>query len=258
MNKKSYKYIYGPVPSWRLGRSLGIDPVLNDGKVCTFDCTYCQLGRTKVFTDERNLFVAAPEIIDELNSLPRLEIDYITFSGTGEPTLAENLGDMIRAIREIRTEKIAILTNSSLMHRKDVQKDMSLADFVVAKLDAPLQKVFESVNRPIKTTKIENIIQAIKDFRSSYMGKLALQIMFTEQNKNYAPEIAKVAKEISPDEVQINTPLRPCKAKPLPKEELDKIKKCFKDLNAISVYEAEIKKVEPVSEENTLKRRGKF
>ena len=165
---------------------------------------------------------------------------------------------MIKAIKKIRNEKIAVLTNSSLMHREDVQKDLFLADFVVAKLDVPSQKAFEQVNKPLDTIKIENIIQAIKDFKSCYIGKLALQIMFIEQNKNYAPEIAKIAKEISPDEIQINTPLRPCKVKPLPKQELNEIKRHFEGLNVISVYEAETKKVEPVSEKNTLKRRGKI
>lgn len=258
MSGGGYKYIYGPVPSWRLGSSLGIDPLSKDGKVCTFDCVYCQLGEAKFLTDERKIFVPVAEIIEELVSLPPLEIDYITFSGTGEPTLAENLGDMIRAIKKIRREKIAILTNSSLMHREDVQKNLFLADFVVAKLDAPSQKVFEQVNRSLNTIRIENIIRAIKDFKNCYKGKLALQIMFIEQNKKYAPGIAKIAKDVNPDEVQINTPLRPCRVKPLPKEELNEIKQHFEGLNVISVYEAETKKVEPVSGENTLKRRGKI
>jgi len=255
---KNYKYIYGPVPSWRLGSSLGIDPLSQDEKVCTFDCIYCQIGETGFLTDERKTFIPVSEITDELNSLPPLEIDYITFSGTGEPTLAENLGEMIKAVKQIRREKIAVLTNSSLIHREDVQKDLFCADFVVAKLDAPSQKAFEQVNKPLNTIKIGNIIQSIKDFKSCYIGKLALQIMFIEQNKHYALEIAKIAKEISPDEIQINTPLRSCKVKPLPKQELDEIKQHFEGLNAISVYEAETRKVESVSEENTLKRRGKI
>jgi len=254
---KNYKYIYGPVPSWRLGSSLGIDPLSKDRKVCTFNCVYCQLGETGVLSDERKMFVPVPEIITELNSLPPLEIDYITFSGTGEPTLAENLGDMIRAIKKIRKEKIAILTNSSLMHREDVQKDLFLADFVVAKLDAPIQNIFELVNHPIRTAKISAIIKAIKSFKSCYLGKLALQIMFLEMNKKYAKDIAQIVKEIKPDEVQINTPLRPCKMKPLPKTEMDIIEKYFSGLNTISVYNAEKKGVKSISSEDTLKRRGK-
>jgi len=255
--KSDFKYIYGPVPSWRLGSSLGIDPLSKDGKVCSFDCLYCQLGETKFLTDERKKFVPGEEVIGELDSLPTLKIDYITFSGMGEPTLASNLGQMIKAIKKIRKEKIAVLTNSSLMHREDVQKDLFCADFVIAKLDAASQDIFERVNQPMKTIKLDSIIQAIKDFKSCYLGRLALQIMFIEQNKKYAPEIAKIAKEINPDRVQLNTPLRPSRVKPLPKQELEEIKRYFEGLNVISVYEAQIKEVKSVSEQDTLRRRGK-
>ena len=257
MNEKNYKYIYGPVPSWRLGSSLGIDPLSKGEKVCTFDCVYCQIGKTKLLTDKRETFVKVSDIVEELDSLPPLEIDYITFSGTGEPTLAENLGQMVKALKKIRNEKIAILTNSSLIHRKDVQEDLSQADFIVAKLDAPTQNIFELVNQPGRTVKIDTIIKAIKDFKSCYLGKLALQIMFMEQNKNYAADIAQIANEIKPDEVQLNTPLRPCKIKPLTKSEMGTIERYFNGLNTVSVYNAEKKGVKPISSEDTLKRRGK-
>jgi len=257
MSKKNYKYIYGPVPSWRLGSSLGIDPLSKGEKVCTFDCVYCQIGKTKILTDKRETFVKVEDIVKELDSLPHLEIDYITFSGTGEPTLAENLGQMIKAVEQTRREKIAVLTNSSLMHREDVLKDLFCADFIIAKLDAPSQIIFESVSHPISTVKIDTIIQAIKDFKSCYLGKLALQIMFMEQNKKYAEEIAQIAREISPDEVQLNTPLRPCKMKPLTNSEMDIIEGYFSGLNTVSVYKAEKRRVNPVSSKDTLKRRGK-
>src|SRR3989338_4876143 len=105
--KPSYRYIYGPVPSWRLGRSLGIDPISRENKVCTFNCVYCQLGHVQLFSDKRDVFVPTEDIIKEINSLPDLKIDYITFSGKGEPPLAENLGGIIREIKKIRDEKIA-------------------------------------------------------------------------------------------------------------------------------------------------------
>src|SRR4030042_2443717 len=162
MSKKNYKYIYGPVPSWRLGSSLGIDPLSKGEKICSFDCVYCQIGKTEMVTDKRETFVKVEDIVEELDSLPPIEIDYITFSGTGEPTLAENLGDMIRAIKKIRKEKIAVLTNASLLNREDVQKDLFCADFVVAKLNASAQNIFELVNRPMRAVKINNIIKAIK------------------------------------------------------------------------------------------------
>jgi wyosine [tRNA(Phe)-imidazoG37] synthetase (radical SAM superfamily) len=258
MSRKNYEYIYGPVPSWRLGSSLGIDPLSKKEKVCTFDCVYCQIGKTKSLTDERKAYVKVSDIMDELEGLPPLEIDYITFSGRGEPTLAENLGQMIRAIKKARSEKIAVITNSSLMHREDVQKDLFSADFVVAKLDAPAQDTFESVNHPIRTCKMHGIINAIKDFKRCYLGKMALQIMFIEENKKYANEIAQIAEEIKPDEIQLNTPLRPCRVKPLPKKELDKIKQLFKGLNVKSPYEASKKDVKSLSDEGTLIRRGKI
>jgi len=258
MGKKTYKYIYGPVPSWRLGSSLGVDPISKNKKVCTFDCIYCQIGKTGCLTDERKTFVPVENVIKELESLPPLKIDYITFSGTGEPTLAENLGEMIKAVREIRKERIAVLTNSSLMHRDNVIKDLFLADLVVAKLDAPSQDIFELVNQPVKNIRMGAVIHAIKDFRSCYKGRLALQIMFMEENKNFAKEIARIAEEINPDEVQLNTPLRPCGIKPLAKDEMTVLEGYFRGLNTVSVYKAVKKGVRPISSEYTLKRRGKI
>ena len=257
MSGKNYKYIYGPVPSWRLGSSLGIDPVSYKEKICSFDCIYCQVGRTKIFSDERKIFVPTAEVVKELCSLPPLAIDYITFSGRGEPTLAKNLGEMIKAVKEVRNEKVAVLTNSSLLDREDVVQDLLSADFVAVKLDASSQEIFEKINKPIEMVKFDTVLRAIKDFRRIFKGKLALQIMFMEDNKKYAREIARIAKEIGPDEVQLNTPLRPCGAGPLSESELDGIEGYFDGLNVISVYKAEKKKIKPISDEATLRRRGK-
>ena len=258
MNQKSYKYIYGPVPSWRLGSSLGIDPISGRSKVCTFDCVYCQIRRTKIFRDERKVFIPVAEIIKELDLLPPVQIDYITFSGAGEPTLAKNLGQMITATKKSNKSKIAVITNSSLIDREDVQKDLLLADFVIAKLDAASPDIFETINQPMKTIKFNNIIHALKKFNENYKGKLALQIMFINENKADAQKIAQLAKEINPDEVQINTPLRPCGVKPLTEIELNTIENYFDGLNVVSVYKAEKRKIKPISDENTLKRRGKI
>ncbi|MDP2922680.1 MAG: radical SAM protein [Candidatus Omnitrophota bacterium] len=255
--KKKFKYVYGPVFSWRLGVSLGIDPISAEHKICSFNCTYCQLGETKVLSDERKDFVSVSEIIEEIDLLPSLSADVITFSGRGEPTLAANLGQMLRAIKKIRKERLAVITNTSLISREDVRNDLSYADIVIAKLDAPSQKSFEVINQPIETVCFDALIQGIKNFRNIFKGKLALQVMFISKNKEYAEEIARIAKEISPAEVQINTPLRPCKERPLPKAELDILKKHFEGLKSISVYDIEKKKVQPLSDKNTLERRGK-
>ena len=234
-----YKYIYGPVPSWRLGSSLGIDPVYTGKeKICSFDCIYCQVGGTALLAAERKIYVPTAEIVEEIKSLSPVKIDYITFSGAGEPTLAENLGGIIKEIRKVRGEKIAVFTNSSVIDKKDVQEDLRLADFVVAKLDAHSEKLFGEISKPAKGIKFDNVIKGLKAFRARCGGKMALQIMFLEQNKKYAGEISALAREINPDEIQLNTPLRPCGVNPLSKEEMDEIKKFFEGTIYISVYDA--------------------
>ncbi|MDD5233444.1 MAG: radical SAM protein [Syntrophales bacterium] len=146
--KRDFKYVYGPVDSWRLGVSLGIDLLSQDAKVCTFDCSYCQLGRTPAYTTERRLYVSTEEILEEMAGLPEVEEDHITFSGIGEPTLARNLGEAISAVRRIRRRPVAVLTNASLMFREDVREDLLSANYVIAKLDACSPDSFEEINRP--------------------------------------------------------------------------------------------------------------
>lgn len=256
---KKFRYIYGPVPSWRVGSSLGIDLLSQEEKICSFDCLYCQLGRTKTLTATRQLYIPEDLIIREIEMLPvGIDIDYITLSGRGEPTLAINLGDTINALKGIRKEAIAVITNSSLMNRQDVREELSSADFVIAKLDACSQESFMAVNQPFKGAEFDAIVQGIKEFKRYFKGRLALQIMFMKENAQYAGDIAEIARQIHPDEVQINTPLRPCGVQPLEREELSKIKDLFSGLNAISVYESRKKIVKPISDGDTLKRRGKI
>lgn len=258
MNK--YKYIYGPVFSWRLGRSLGIDPLSQAEKVCTYDCLYCQVGRASEFKCKRSVFVSTREIMEEIKKLPPVGIDYITFSGRGEPTLALNLGEMIRAVKDVRKEKIAVITNSSLLNEKEVREDLALADLVMAKLDAGTSGSFQSINNPSPDIKFEDMLLGIKKFRRGYKGKFALQIMFVEKNKNEAIELANLCREIKPAEIQINTPLRPSGVSPLSKEELKEIIGRFNNIDGvkvISVYDVEKKKVIPFTKEDTCKRRGK-
>ncbi len=258
MTKKKYKYIYGPVPSWRLGSSLGIDPISDEKKICSFDCIYCQLGKTRVHTKKRKVFIPTEKIIEEIKSLPPVNIDYITFSGRGEPTLAKNLGEMITEVKRIRKEPVAVLTNAGLLYEKEVRETLSQADFVVAKLDASSEELFKKINRPVRGINVSKVIEGIKKFSGNYRGKLALQIMFVKENEKHAKEIAQLAKKIGADEIQLNTPLRPCAVKPLSKKSMREIEKYLKGLNAISVYKSVRKKVKPVSKKDTLKRRGKI
>ena len=233
--KPAFKYIYGPVPSWRLGSSLGIDLLSQEEKICNFDCVYCQLGPTKRHTIERKIYVPVEKIIEELESLPNAILDHITFSGRGEPTLAANLGWVIKAIKLIRKVPVAVLTNSSLMDKEEVRKELALADFVIAKLDAYSQESLQEINNPHQDIEFANILEGIKEFRKGYQGKLALQIMFIDKNKDNIQKFAYLTNCIKPDEVQINTPLRPCNIKPLPKEEILKIKEKISPITFLKI-----------------------
>lgn len=266
LHKKKFKYLYGPVSSWRLGSSLGVDLISTDKKICSFDCAYCQLGDTLIKTKERKVYIPTEKIIEEIKTLPPgLHIDYITFSGVGEPTLAANLGEAIKEIRAVRKEKIAVITNSSLMWDKSVGEDLALADFVMAKLDAANRESFEKINKPVAGIKFEDAYNGIKTFKKEHNVKLAIQIMFFETNKEESKELARLAFDVNPDEIQVNTPLRPSAVTPLSKKEIAGIRDYFekfgKKINSkskiISVYDAEHKKVESLSPEDTLKRRGK-
>jgi len=174
----------------------------------------------------------------------------------GEPTLASNLGEAIELTKSIVRLPVAILTNSSLMPRKEVRQDLSRTDVVVAKLDAPSNELFHIINQPVIEYSLTEILEGIRHFRSEYKGKLAIQMMFVEANKDYAKEMAGVAKQLAPDQVQLNTPLRPCAVKPLIPEIIESIKREFYDLsNVITVYEAPKVEAVPLSKKETQRRR---
>jgi wyosine [tRNA(Phe)-imidazoG37] synthetase (radical SAM superfamily) len=248
--------IYGPVPSWRLGRSLGIDLLSTRGKTCSFDCVYCQLGRTVNFLTERKEFVPISRLVLDLEPVRSVAADYATFSGLGEPTLAINLGQAIDIVKAIVGLPVAVLTNSSLMSRQDVRQELGRADVVVAKLDASNEKLLCTVNKPKARYSLNEILQGIRRFRSEFSGKLALQMMFVAANKEVAPQMAKIAEQLSPDEVQLNTPLRHCAVKPLTRGDISAIKReFFMVKRVVTVYEASRPEVVPFNVKETLRRR---
>ncbi|HBR15701.1 MAG TPA: radical SAM protein [Candidatus Omnitrophica bacterium] len=258
MEPREFKYIYGPVYSWRLGMSLGIDPVTQKSKICNFDCVYCQLGRTVQWTTQREEFVSVDAIMEEIHALAPMAIDYYTFSGRGEPTLAKNLGAMIQALRQAGKGKIAVITNAALIDQPDVQKDLSLADFVLVKLDACDQASLEAIDVPASGITFLNIVDGIKSFQRNFSGRLALQMMFMAGNISLAARIAELAREIRPDEIQLNTPLRPSVVSPVSEEELKALKKHFTGLPVVTVYEAERKEARPLDDKATVRRHGNF
>ena len=177
------KYLYGPVPSRRLGLSLGVDIV--PFKVCTLDCIYCQLGRTSEKTMERKDYVDVEAVLAELRAklVEGLEADFITISGSGEPTLNAGLGQLIEGIKKITNIPVAVLTNGTLLTNQSVRADCARADVVMPSLDAGDDQTFRKVNRPHKDISIENLIAGLCAFRNEFAGQMWLEVFFCRRVK---------------------------------------------------------------------------
>lgn len=227
------KLVYGPVPSRRLGISLGVDIV--PYKNCSYDCTYCQLGRTTNQTIKRKSFVSVDSVIKDIKEVlnENSDVDYITFSGSGEPTLNQDVGEMIRRVKSLTQIPVAVLTNGSLLWDKKVREDLSEANLVVPSVDAVSEEVFCKVNRPIEGLKIDKVLLGIRDFCKNFKGKIYLEIMLVKDVNDSEEEIRQInqfVQELSVDKIQLNTVIRPPgdpTARPLDKEKLQKIKAWF-------------------------------
>lgn len=209
------KYIYGLVKSRRLGLSLGI--TLTPYKICNFDCVYCQLGRTKELTLERKEYIRTDDVIAELkswlkeNSLEAGNLNYITLSGLGEPTLNIKIGEVISRIKEITPSAVSIITNSSLLVDPAVRSALLGADLIVPSLDAVVPEVFRKIDRPHQDIKLEGIINGLISLRKEFRGKIWLEVMLVSgvnDDLRYIKKLKEVAELINPDKIQINSPLR--------------------------------------------------
>ena len=206
-------YIFGPVPSRRLGRSLGID--ITPYKTCTFDCVYCQLGRTTERTVQRKEYVPNDLVLAELKGFLDKsveDIDCITFAGSGEPTLHSKIGEMIDAIKTMTDVPVVVITNGSLLFLEDVRNDLMNADLVLPSLDAATMPVFRAVNQPHESLKVEQIIEGLRIFREAFEGKFWLEIMIVKGLNDQEDEILALLDAVSrigPDRVQLNTVVRP-------------------------------------------------
>jgi wyosine [tRNA(Phe)-imidazoG37] synthetase (radical SAM superfamily) len=206
------KHVFGPVPSRRLGFSLGVDPVVP--KTCTMDCIYCELGRTTDRTVERRSYVDPDEVLRELEERlrERPKIDYVTLSGSGEPTLSSDLAFLIGGIRRLTRAPVAVLTNGSLLGDDDVARALRLADVVLPSLDAASQETFRRVNRPHASLDVAGVIRGITSFAERYRGKLWLEMLFVDGVNDSSTEIAllgEAIRAIDPDRVHVNTVVRP-------------------------------------------------
>jgi len=202
--------VFGPVPSRRLGRSLGVDLV--PFKTCTYDCIYCQLGRTTHRTVERKEWVPLADVLEELQDKLSSQPDYITLSGSGEPTLFSRMGELIDRIKTMTDIPVAVLTNGSLLWQPEVRDQLKKADLVIPSLDAGDTTVLQAVNRPHEDIPFERMLDGLVAFRREFQGQYWLEVMFLAGHNAIHDEAAKLAgcvRLIEPDRVQLNTATRP-------------------------------------------------
>jgi wyosine [tRNA(Phe)-imidazoG37] synthetase (radical SAM superfamily) len=207
------KYIFGPVPSRRLGLSLGVD--LIPAKTCPFDCIYCEVGPTTVKTRARREYIEAAAILQELadyfsGSGP--EPDHVTLAGSGEPTLNLGLGRIIAGLKEITPVPVAVLTNGALLNDPQVRRELKPADVILPSLDAVSPELFQIINRPAAGLTAAGMISGLQALRAEYAGQIWLEVLLLRRLNDTPEELAKLKEAIElirPDKVHLNTAVRP-------------------------------------------------
>ena len=231
---KSYRHLYGPVPSRRLGRSLGIDLVPH--KICTYDCIYCQIGKTTEKTLARKEYAPVTEILEEVGSFLQEETsstDVLSLAGSGEPTLHSQIRSVIEGIKAITSIPVAVITNGSLLYEEEVRQDLLSVDLVLPSLDAVSSEVFRKINRPRKGFSVEKVIEGLVEFRKVYKGQIWLEILFCKgvnDSKEELVRMKKTVERIAPDRIHLNTVIRPPSEKwavPLNQEEMETMRAFF-------------------------------
>lgn len=209
------KYLYGPIHSRRLGLSLGIS--LTPYKICSFDCVYCQLGRTTFKTTVRKEYVSAQEVIDELKTwfvnYPQIakKLDFLTFSGSGEPTLNARISWIIAQIKQITKIPIVLLTNSADFIDDQTRKEVLEVDVIAPSFDAATQGAFEKIDRPVSGIKVDAIIEGLVALRNEFSGKIWLEVMLIKgmnDGQEHISKLKEVIEKINPDKIQLNSPVR--------------------------------------------------
>jgi wyosine [tRNA(Phe)-imidazoG37] synthetase (radical SAM superfamily) len=208
------KYVFGPVPSRRLGQSLGIDTI--PLKTCNWNCVYCQLGRTKPLINQRKDYYPVEDILDEvhhaLDAHQPGEIDWATFVGSGEPLLHSGMGMLVRGVKELTNLPVAVITNGSLLYLPEVRDDLLLADAVLPSLDAGTAVLYRKINRPHPEVTFQRLVDGLIDFRKVFQGRLWVEVMLVwdlNDTPQALQDIAKVLERIQPDAVHVNLPTRP-------------------------------------------------
>ena len=231
---KQFNHLYGPVPSRRLGRSLGIDLVPH--KICTYNCIYCQIGKTTKKTLLRKEYVPVKEVLEEVELFVKEEfspIDHFSLSGSGEPTLHSKIRSVIEEIKTLSSIPVAVITNGSLLYEREVREDLLGADVVLPSLDAVSSEVFMRINRPHPEISAEKIIEGMVEFRKVYKGQIWLEVLFCKEVNDTPGELRRmkeVVERVQPDLIHLNTVVRPPSedwVKPLSQKEMEEIQAFF-------------------------------
>ena len=206
------RYVYGPVPSRRMGRSLGVSPIPQ--KTCNYSCVYCQLGRTSRMTNTRQTFFPVSDILAEFEQVLDKEVafDVVTLVGEGEPTLYTGLGQLIEGIKARTDQPVAVITNGALLYDPQVRAELSQADLVLPTLDAYDQDSFKQINRPHGSLRFPEVLEGLISFSREYKGQLWIEIMLMEDINDDAASLSKFAQvlaQIRYDRLYLNTPVRP-------------------------------------------------
>lgn len=208
------KYVYGPVPSRRLGQSLGVDTI--PLKTCNWNCVYCQLGRTEPVVAGRREYIPRDDILAEVREALEQhqpgEIDWVTFVGSGEPTLHSSTGWLIAQVKALTEIPVAVITNGSLLYRADVREELAPADVVMPTLDAGTAELYRRINRPHPSLTFERLTGGLITFAREYEGTLWVEFMLIRglnDTEEALRDVARVFEQVRPDEIHINLPMRP-------------------------------------------------
>ncbi|OPY31402.1 MAG: molybdenum cofactor biosynthesis protein A [Methanomassiliicoccales archaeon PtaU1.Bin124] len=230
------KTVYGPYRSWRLGYALGVDPICRQPKVCNLKCVYCRLGCGGIMVTERGRFVDEDRVKEEAKEiLDKEKVDVLEFRGTGEPFLAKNLHEIVRALRGLTDVPFGIVTNGTMLGRDDVRKELKDFDVIVVKLDAVDEDGFRRTNRPHHSITFERTLAAIRDTIAESKGDVIIQVMFYKGNVALADRISELVRDIGPSKVFLSTPQCP-EIPGLSKKELTDLVELFSGMDVRTIY----------------------
>jgi wyosine [tRNA(Phe)-imidazoG37] synthetase (radical SAM superfamily) len=222
------------VKSSESGCGLGVDPICRGPKVCNFNCTYCRLGRGGMMVTQRSKFVAEQDLANDfMEHINVSDVDHITFRGTGEPLLAENLGDIVGALRKLTDKKMSVITNCTLLNEDDALAEILKFDIIIAKIDAATETTFQRVNRPCCAIHLEDVISGARRARETFKGDFHVKTTLVGHNIGEVNEIAETIRSLDPKIVYIDRPTMPNTGRQLTKKDAEAIERAFQGMDTV-------------------------